>query len=360
MKVTISVLLLILSSSIFVNTIEPDHSKVINGILNQFMDSSPKELFKVWHLVFDRQYTFDSEQAKLKFKNFKENLKIIKETNAKNLGYSLGLNQFSDITNAEFKNMMCRRIPSGQIGKNIDQFNKDSNFLTEDDDDDLTKRNLEILSPIDHSKWFGVPRNQGQCGSCWAFAAAGAIEGNNSLKLRKVVPYVSTQQLVDCDKGNSGCDSGKSFKAYDYTKKNGIMNDSDYTYKAKRGTCAYSALKPLTHVSGYQYCSNYTDLKCTVDKVSALLQKGPLSVGIDGGTNEFQSYKSGIFSAKCSNDNHTVILVGYGVEASKQYWLVRNSWGTTWGMNGYIKVAVNPSNSNSCYVDNEGVLPLIN
>jgi C1A family cysteine protease len=341
---------------------EMDYSAQQTAILDSFMDKTPKELFKVWHLVFKKGYTFDSDEAKDRFKTFKQNLEFIKKTNAdESLTYKLGLNQFSDMTNEEFKSKYATYKSLGsELQQVLDKANKDAGFLKpepSEDDDDLTKRNLQTTA-INYSAYFLTPKNQASCGGCWSFAVSGAVEGNSAMKTGYKVSG-SPQQLLDCDSANYGCNGGDMRTGYNYLITYGMMNDSDYPFIGYQSYCRYNSYKSLVKVSGYQYCSNATSYKCSTATVYSLLQKGSLSVTIDGGSYLFQTYKSGLFNGACSTINHAVVLVGYGVSGAYKYWLIRNSWGTTWGENGYIRVIVNPSNNNSCFIENEAVLPII-
>jgi len=148
--------------------------------------------------------------------------------------------------------------------------------------------------------------------------------------------------------------------AYNYVLLNGLMNDSDYPFLGYKSTCMYNSAKTITKVTGYQYCSNYTtQYKCSVSSVYGLLAKGPLTVTTDGGSAAFQNYRSGLFTATCTTINHAVILAGYGVSGTTQYWLVRNSWGTSWGESGYIRIVINEANNNSCFIDYLAILPMM-
>ena len=334
-----------------------DESVQIKKILNSFMDSTPKELFKVWHLLYKREYTYASEEAKMRFRNFKINLALIKETNSKHLGYTFGLNQFSDLSAEEFKRIYLTRKPNLNLEQDLKEINNQLGFLTPtDDDDDLTKRNLQMAN-IDYSMYFLPPRDQGGCGSCWAFSSAGAIEGNLSKKKGAPVNYLSTQQLVDCDTGNGGCNGGDMRVCYKYVMLSGMMNDIDYKYTAAKGSCKYVKTQAVSKILGFDYCSGYTSRTCSTSIFYSLLAKGPLAVGIDGST--IQSYYNGIYLGACYQDNHAVIAIGYGTSGAQNYWIVRNSWGASWGENGYIRVLANINNNSSCFVENEGVLPLV-
>ena len=329
-----------------------DNSPIVNKILQNFIEESPKELFKVWHLIFQRKYTLDSDEAKLRFRTFKANLAHIKEHNAKNLPYKLGLNQFSDLTKEEFaKQYLTLKTVEDPA----------ENFLDDDDDDDLTKRNLQNKPEINWTNSFPDVRDQGQCGSCWAFSASGAIDGNRVIKLKVPAENTSTQNLVDCDKRSLGCNGGHYVFAFSYVKQQGLMFEKDYPYNAADGQCNFNSNASLARISGYKWCSITTNSrKCSENVVYGLLRSGPLSVSLDASGN-FGMYSSGIFSESCSQTNHAVILAGYGVDPSTgvAYWLIRNSWGASWGDKGYIKVAVNEANNNSCFITARAYLPIV-
>jgi len=328
------------------------------------MNGSPKDLFKVWHYVYEKTYSLDTQEAKDRFRAFKDNLKFIREHNAKNLEYKLGLNQFSDMTHAEYKEKMCtKKVVKGEEFDKLVETSK-FNPVKDDDDDDLTKRRfLAGLDNIDYRNFYNSARNQGNCGCCWAFATAGAVEGAYGLKNGMTYNYLSPQHLVDCDKNNNGCNGGNSLYAYRYVATNGIHFESFYPYQGKVGICKYSNEQPLNLISSYSYCSNYSnnsERKCNFQKVYDLLKNGPGTIGIDASSREFNMYSSGIFSAQCSADNHAVILVGFGTDSNgTQYWVVRNTWGENWGEKGYIRVKVDESNNYSCFVTNEVIVPIL-
>jgi C1A family cysteine protease len=326
------------------------------SVLDNYMDKSDKEIFKVFHLVYGKTYTLDSEEAKERYKNFKNTLEKVKKVNAADLGYKAALYHFADLSEEEFSSKYLNR----KI-RNKEEWDRDfpeAEFLNNDDDDDLTKRNLATLTSVDWTKLYGTVRDQGDCASCWTFAATGIVEGCLAKKQGSPFQYTSTQQMIDCNtSGQSGCNGGDTISALVYIKSKGLMAESAYKYTANQGSCKYSATKVVAKITGTSYCSNYYKAgSCTATIVNSLLQKGPQAVGIDGGTSGFSNYKSGVFTGTCSNDNHAVVLVGYGVDASKgEFWIIRNSWGSSWGASGYIRVKRNDANKNSCYITNEAV-----
>lgn len=174
-------------------------------------------------------------------------------------------------------------------------------------------------------------KNQGTCGSCWTFSTAGNVEGQYYLKNNQLIDF-SEQQMIDCDKSNFGCSGGWPYNAIDWLAHNGgLETEKDYPLRANySGPCDFDESKSLAKVKGY--------LNITHDEVvikDALYEKGPLSILLDF---EFLfHYKSGVASPLlCSTwPDHALVLVGYGTK-DEDYWLIKNSWGAKWGINGYL------------------------
>jgi len=288
----------------------------------------------------------------LKLKAFAENLKIIKSTNSQNLGYRLWLNQFTDMTYEEFSRMYLTK-KSGDSASFLWELR---NLRLKTTSDETT----QDYKPLDHKHWFNAVRDQWQCGSCWAFWVSGAVEGNVSLKRGKVVPYLSPQQLVDCDKNDSGCNWGDFTPSLNYIKSAWLVNDKDYPYKGTDRTCT-AKFNNLTKITGWDFCSGYSHDNwepCTFDKVYKLLEQWPLAVGIDWYA--IMSYESWIFDGRCSADNHAVIAVWFNQDeaSGKKYMAIRNSWSSWWWEEWYIRVAINDKNRSSCFTNYEAFLPV--
>ncbi|KAB7503955.1 Cathepsin L1 [Armadillidium nasatum] len=197
-------------------------------------------------------------------------------------------------------------------------------------------------------------KDQGQCGSCWAFSSTGSLEGQNFAKTGSLVS-LSEQNLVDCVTACSGCNGGWMTDAFVYVRSNGgIDTEASYPYEARRGTCRYSA----THRGGT--CSGYSTIAFGSETglQSATATVGPISVAIDASHISYQLYASGVYyESSCSQLvlDHGVLVVGYGTESGSDYWLVKNSWGTSWGESGYIKMARN--RNNNCGIATEASYP---
>ena len=189
------------------------------NIINSFMNGPPKELFKVFHLIHEKEYDLNSEEGVRRYRIFKDNLKKINEVNSQKLSYELGVNQFADMTPKEFKEnyLMNPEIRKTMLTKTIRNLRESGDFdfdkYADEEDSDFT-----AFAPIDWRKLLKVPRNQGNCGSCWTFATAGVVEGAVAKKYGKN-DYLSTQELVDCDKRNNGCNGGIFDGAFAYAVK---------------------------------------------------------------------------------------------------------------------------------------------
>eukprot|EP00355_Strombidium_rassoulzadegani_P008291 CAMPEP_0168619034 /NCGR_PEP_ID=MMETSP0449_2-20121227/6389_1 /TAXON_ID=1082188 /ORGANISM="Strombidium rassoulzadegani, Strain ras09" /LENGTH=330 /DNA_ID=CAMNT_0008659947 /DNA_START=12 /DNA_END=1004 /DNA_ORIENTATION=+ len=255
---------------------------------------------------------------------FAENLAFIEEHNSENDKTStVGINKFADFSPEEMKKLLGYKGSRSEAEKNY------VDFLDE---------NTSLDVSIDWRKRGAVTRvkNQGQCGSCWAFSTTGSMEGAHFLSTGNLVE-LSEQNLVDCSWLNHGCNGGLMDNAFKYAEAHPLMTEADYPYTANTGLfkCKYDKSKGLAKVT------NFADVKPNdTDQLIAALSRGPVSVAIEADQKAFQFYTGGVLSHdKCgTNLDHGVLVVGYGLEKGERYFMVKNSWGPDWGDKGYIKL----------------------
>jgi len=177
-------------------------------------------------------------------------------------------------------------------------------------------------------------KNQGQCGSCWAFSTTGNLEGQTKIALGKLTE-ISEQELVDCDKVDQGCNGGLMENAFQEIQRlGGIETEKDYPYKGRGQTCNADKSKNVIQVTSFHFVDQNED---TIKE--ALFKTGPLAVALNASTLQF--YFGGIADPWMCNPkklNHGVLIVGYGTENGKDYWIVKNSWGSGWGEKGYFRM----------------------
>jgi len=287
--------------------------------------------FKMTH---GRTYNGANEEQK-RFGIFKDNYDIISRTNAAKLSYTLGVNQFSDMTADEVAASYTGLKPAStwsdlpHLGTHL--------YSGKPLADSVDWTTNGAVTPV---------KNQGQCGSCWSFSTTGALEGAWKIAGNPLTSF-SEQQFVDCDKVDSGCSGGLMDNGFKFAEANAICTEDSYPYKARSGACEASSCTvglPKGDVTGYKDVSK-DDEQALMEAVS----QQPLSIAIEADKTAFQSYRSGILSSTCGSSlDHGVLLVGYGTENGQDYWKVKNSWGTTYGEDGYVRMLRGKGGAGEC------------
>uniref|UniRef100_A0A1B6CPV5 Cathepsin L n=1 Tax=Clastoptera arizonana TaxID=38151 RepID=A0A1B6CPV5_9HEMI len=302
--------------------------------------------------------SYDSEmEDKFRLKIFMDNRNKIAKHNAKYekklVSYSLKINHFGDMLHHEFISTMNGFNRSKNAVSNSIPDIKPSYFIE--------PANVEVKSSVDWRENGAVTeiKDQGKCGSCWAFSTTGALEGQHYRKTKKLVS-LSEQNLIDCSTkyGNNGCEGGLMDNAFRYIKDNhGIDTESTYPYEGMDDTCRYQPSMSGATDTGFVDIPSGNERKLK----AAVASVGPISVAIDASNESFQFYNEGVYyEENCSSENldHGVLVVGYGTTVDgDDYWIVKNSWGEKWGDKGYIKMARN--RDNNCGIATSASYPLV-
>jgi cathepsin L len=274
---------------------------------------------------------------------FKSNIKLIHEHNANpEKTWFAGVNEFTDWTNAEFKAQRTGSRPDLRVQRL-----------------GAAVHDAPVGGIPDRKDWreakgiMTAVKNQGGCGSCWAFSATETFESHYAVATGEAAPVLSPQQIVSCAPnpdhcgGTGGCQGSTQPLAFNYTESAGMTTEASYPYRGTTGTCDTSKIKAVATNTGYTQLAtnNYTDL------INAVATKGPIAISVAAGGMGWQLYMGGIMSGSKNFDmDHAVQLVGYGTDSGKDYWLVRNSWGG-WGEKGYIRLARFGEGKEPCGVD---------
>ncbi|MBA0849408.1 hypothetical protein Goshw_015657 [Gossypium schwendimanii] len=339
-------------------------------------DDEVMAMYEEWLVKHGKTYNGLGEKER-RFQIFKDNLRFIDEHNAdESQSFKVGLNRFADLTNEEYRAIYLGiKKPNRKVSKASDRY---AALLGEKLPDSVDWREKGAVAEV---------KDQGSCdfeveywiyvgvlykvkvndftenlmlntGSCWAFSTIAAVEGINQIVTGELLS-LSEQELVDCDTSyNEGCNGGLMDYAFEFIIKNGgIDTEEDYPYTARDGTC-----DPYRKNAKVVSINDYEDVPVNDEKaLKKAVANQPVSVAIEAGGRSFQLYQSGIFDGKCGTQlDHGVTAVGYGTEKGKDYWIVKNSWGSSWGEAGYIRMARNVANTvtGKCGIAMEASYPI--
>jgi cathepsin H len=276
---------------------------------------------------------------------FHANNRMIQHSNDQGKSYTLAVNEDADLTWEEWKakKLMDPQDCSATVGNHV------MSGAEIPRDSAVDWRQKGVVSAV---------KNQGQCGSCWTFSSTGCLESMTAIKTGKLLS-LSEQQLVDCAKNfdNYGCNGGLPSHAFNYVMYNGgIQSESDYPYTAKDGKCKFDKTKVVATVRDEV---NITE-GAENELLDAVTNQGPISIAFQVAS-DFRFYKNGVYDSNvCKSGpmdvNHAVLAVGYNSTSTKPYWIIKNSWGATWGVDGYFWMV---RNKNMCGIATCASYPVV-
>ena len=305
-----------------------------------YVQAHEQKAFLSWMRETGNMFTGEEYQTRLGI--WLQNKRLVQEHNAANLGFTVALNKLAHLTPAEYKSLLGFRMNKAE--------RKAATKTTTKAATSVDWRDKGVVNAI---------KDQASCGSCWAFSTCQAQESIYAINYGKL-QSLSEQNLVDCVTSCYGCNGGLMTSAYDYvvSRQSGkFMLEEDYPYTGVEGICQFDKSKGVTKVTGYRTVIAGSES----DLATKIAQYGPAAIAIDASHWSFQLYSSGIYNEpSCSSQylDHAVGCVGYGKEGLLSYWIIRNSWGTSWGENGYIRMIKDMNNQ--CGEATEACIPVDN
>ncbi|CAL9071108.1 unnamed protein product [Musa textilis] len=316
------------SAALDVSIVSHEARRGVGGLRRS--EEDVRRMHEEWMAKHRRSYDAVGEKEK-RFEVFKDNLRFVDAHNAAaeagGRGFHLGLNRFADLTNEEYRAAYLAARPAATSERNRVASHR---YVDHAGD--------ELPASVDWRAEGAVAavKDQGRCGYGWAFATIAAVEGINKIVTGDLM-RLSEQELVDCDTAyNLGCNGGIGDYAFAFIIGNGgIDTEEDYPYKGHEDKCNWLRKNAkAVSIDGFEDVPT-NDEKALLKAVA----NQPVSVAIEAGSREFQLYRSGVFTGRCGTDlDHGAVIVGYGTDHGKDYWIVRNSWGEDWGEAGYIRM----------------------
>lgn len=291
--------------------------------LSRPSQSEIRQLWTSWKAQYSISYD-TIEEDEYRFSVFLSHYNFIQETNAQGLPYTLALNKFASLTPAEWKSIYASGLPTDPNAP-VDEYCPSAVNCPSFPATNLTAQNWTANGAVTPIK------NQLQCGSCWAFSTTGSLEGLNFLNTGNLLSF-SEQELVDCATKCEGCDGCWPYLAMEFAAEKGIELESQYPYVGVQQKCKYNATEAQKVNAGY---------KCVPQKsVADMMGAGtaqPVSIAVEADQAVWQFYSGGVVDRNCGDTlDHAVLNVGWTTINGVNTWIVKNSWGVDWGVNGYI------------------------
>jgi cathepsin L len=316
-----------------------------------YTESDYKDAFASW--IQQHQKTYIASEFRARYGAFKSNMDYVRDWNAVNTQTVLGLTKFADLTNEEYRQIYLGTPIDGTARLAAAQASSPKVARGDTYNNTIDWREKGAVTAI---------KDQGDCGSCWSFSTTGSTEGAHFLATQELVS-LSEQNLMDCSAkyGNDGCNGGTMDAAFQYIiTNNGIDTEASYPYQGVQNPdCKFTTENIGATLSSFQNIPSGNE-----EALTTAAAQQPISVAIDAGQPSFQLYKSGVYhDFLCSSTklDHGVLVVGYGEEhtllETKDYYIVKNSWGTDWGMNGYIYMSRN--RNNNCGIATSASYPIV-
>lgn len=329
-----------------------DTHDTVKIIMKSLKTATMKVQFKAFHYLFQKPYDLNSQEGLNRYKIFKSNAKFIEESNAKNKGFTLGINHFSDLTEEEYKSFLNPSISSNSKLSNLKK--KDLIDLEDEEDNEI---NLGAEINIDWENELPPVKNQYGCGACWAFATITAVESCVNILNKHKSTLFSIQRVVDCDTQSAGCDGGQIENAINFIKREGVMLDNSYPFVTRLGKEKSECRKDLPSY----YPVESFEIKDNQEDIRNLLKSGPVAVHIQANFKEFALYSGGVLDLSCNSPDHAIVLFGLRKEVipgddpkPKYVYILRNSYGDYWGEKGNFK---HIAKNDACFINSFGVLP---